>query len=381
MVEEVARLEVGADDDVGAACLALGPVELGGAPRDDRAELHLADDADGGVPRGFLHARGEQVGNQAQRLAHHLGRRSFVGALVRVRDEGAVNLGQHLLRDQVARHRAGADRDLRQHLGRHDGVHADVAEHHDVVRVVPFREIVRKHEDADLADHRSIGQHREHRPEVALRTVGSAADHHVGVAEVHGVDAEQGWLRHRLLRFRQVERVMEVGRVGPVGGGELPDQIRAAGDVDEGALPEAELDPRAVQMGEVAERGVPDGLLAGQQHGLDVACEVADRLEDAGVQRLGHDDNRPVSLRSEDLRVERLLDSEHVCGPPGSRGGPSIAGPAGFGNSESGARGRCQAGRRGRPRDVEWGRARCCARGAERGRPGAICSITAPSAD
>ena len=265
---------------------AVHAVQLGRAPRDGGAELHLAGDADAGVALADLDALRQQARDELERPAHHVGRRPLVRAAVRVGDDGAVDLGQHVLRDQVARDRAGADRHLGQDLGRHDGVHADVAEDDDVVRVVALGEVVRQHEDADLAEHGPVGEQRDHRPEELPRAVRGAADHHVGVAEVHRVDAEQPRFGERLAR-RPRASAPRSGTAGWVRQSAANSSTRSAapGDVDERALAQRVRDARRVEVAQARAppRRAPSSSPR-EEDRLDVARQVADRLEDPGVE-------------------------------------------------------------------------------------------------
>ena len=111
---------------------------------------------------------------------------------MRVRDDRAADLREHVLGEEVASHGAGAHRHVRKHLRRHGGVHADVAEDHDVVGEDVVRVLVGQNEDPGLAREVPPGERLDHRPEEVLGLVARPAHHDVRMPLLHCRDPEVG---------------------------------------------------------------------------------------------------------------------------------------------------------------------------------------------
>ena len=179
------------------------------------------------------------------------GRRALVGAAVRVGDDGAVDLGQDVLGDQVAGDGAGAHRDVGQDLGGHGGVHAHVAEDHDVVGEDVVRVVVRQHEDARLAqERRAWPACLHHRAEVVVRVVWRRRRPPCrrGPSFTAQMPNIAG-LAHQAAGLVQVHDPA-LGRGSAPGRRWANSSTRsgARGDVDEGALGQGELDAVGVEV-------------------------------------------------------------------------------------------------------------------------------------
>ena len=83
-----------------------------------------------------------------------------------------------------------------------------------------------------------------------------AADHHVGMAQVNRVDAEQAGLGERLPRAAEVPCLALAPWMGEAVGGERVDQVRAFGNVHERALAQRVRHARRVEMAQAAGRQV-----------------------------------------------------------------------------------------------------------------------------
>jgi len=182
---------------------------------------------DGAVPGGVLDALRQDAGYQVRRLAHQLGRGTLVAAAVGVGDHGAADLGQHVLGNEVPGHGTGAHGHFGEGARIHGGVHAHVAEHHDVVGIDVIRVGIRQHEHAGLARDAALGQQFHHGAEEGLGLVDGPAHHHVGVAQLHRPDAEEAGIGHAALGLLQA--LVATVAVPPLhgGGGEGRLQIRA----------------------------------------------------------------------------------------------------------------------------------------------------------
>jgi len=88
--------------------------------------------------------------------------------------------------------------------------------------------------------------------------------------------------------------------------------------VDEGAFGQGKLDPRGIEVSELALDDVLDRRFGSQKDRANETRQEAGRLDDARVGRLGKDHRRLVLHDREDLFVQGPLDIVHWCSLQGS---------------------------------------------------------------
>ena len=325
VVEQIPHVEVRADDDVGAACppgLRARPVVGRGPLRQSDAHLDLGIDLDRGVPRPTPSPLGQDAGYDLRGTAHQLRGGPLIGAAMGIRDDDAVDLGEHVLRDQVAGDRARPYRDVCERLRSHRRGHPDVPEHHDVVGEDRVRVVVGEDKHARLARHVPMPQGPHHRPEEVSRLMCSAAHDHVRVTQPDRADREVGRRRNELARLRRRRSLSSLAAALQIVVRELVQERLLSFEVQKSAFRKCELDSVGIHVSEVACSHLADRFLTREEHGPDEARQVTRPFEHPRVERLDEDDGRPVARDRQDLPVQRRLDVEHSNLPfrPGSTG-------------------------------------------------------------
>ena len=178
---------------------------------------------------------------------------------------------------------------------------------------------VGQHEDPGFAGDTALAQDVNHGPEEGDRLVDGAAHHHVGVALLHGPNAEAARLGYEAMGRCQVHGTAFRLGEGQAGGGELLQQVGPGGGIHEGTLGQGVLHPIPPQAVRFAFRQGPHLRLRGEEDGADEPAQVAHRFEGSGIQGLREHHRGAVPGGGQQAAVEGRFDVKH--GTPDGHGG------------------------------------------------------------